>query len=340
MNTGFQRNNMIHQIRWIQFRLSWMVTTIVMCLLAISCSTSSGSSSDQILPGVGHTFQINVDELKRDYILYVPTGFDYDVASPLVMMLHGGGGSAKAAIWATGWTDKADEEGFLVVFPNAIPPNPERRASFARNPRLWNDGSNRFHREQNPVDDIRFISRVIEDVQTRLQIDPHRIYVTGFSNGASMTFLVGARLSSLVSAIAPVAGACWEDDFVLDRPISMFYITGNVDPLNPIEGGVPSIFSDGSDTVRAKPKPPVRDSIKKWVKVLTCDTFPVEKTTKNGVMLETYGQCLGDTTVSYVEVDGMGHTWAGGKSILPERVVGPMSDKINATDMIWNFFNR
>jgi len=155
-----------------------------------------------------------------------------------------------------------------------------------------------------------------------------------------MSFLVGAKLSNRIAAIAPVAGACWVDPERLNRPVSMMYITGTADSLNKIEGGVPELANGVSDRVRAKPKPPVRESILKWTNALDCQVTPVSVSVIRGVRTETYGSDRDGAEVIYISVDELGHTWAGGRSLLPERMVGATSDRINATDMIWDFFEK
>ena len=79
-------------------------------------------------------------------------------------------------------------------------------AQFLTNPRLWNDGSGRGTIGVEHVDDLGFISAMIDFLEARYSADPARIYCTGFSNGASMTFSVGLNLSDRIAAIAPVAG--------------------------------------------------------------------------------------------------------------------------------------
>jgi len=258
----------------------------------------------------------------------------------LVVMLHGGGGTGKGAATETGWNAKADEAGFLVVFPDAMPPDPTKPSRFVGNPQLWNDASGRFYPAQNKVDDVGFIEAMLDELIARFAVDARRIFVTGFSNGASMAFRVGAELSRRIAAIAPVAGACWLEPLKLERPVPLCYITGTADPLNLIEGGVPKLLTGGSDTVRAKPKPPVRDSIMKWAKALGCPATPKETSDADGVRIETYGPGQADSEVVYITVEGLGHAWAGGKSLLPEFIVGKRSDKIKATDVIWNFFMK
>ena len=78
----------------------------------------------------------------------------------------------------------------------------------------------------------------------------------------------------------------------------------------------------------------------KWCKALACPASPTAVREANGVRTETYGPVGDGTEVIFIIVDGLGHTWPGGRSILPERLVGKMSDKVNATDTIWAFFQR
>ncbi len=288
-------------------------------------------------PG-SHARSIAVNGLTRTYTVHVPAA--YKPPAPVVLMLHGGGGTARAAAWETGWAAKAEKEGFLAVFPNAQARDPGRPSSFAGNPQLWNDGSDRFYPGQRAPDDVGFISALLDDISSRYAIDARRVYVTGFSNGASMSFRVGAELPDRVAAIAPVAGALWFDPPKLRVPVSMLYITGTADPLNPIEGGVPRLANGGSDSVRAKPKPPVADSIRKWAAALGCAEPAAGVAGPPGVRRETLAPCLGGAEVVYVTVDGMGHAWAGGRSVLPERLVGSVSSSISATDVIWEFFRK
>ena len=286
-----------------------------------------------------HVFQISAGGLQRSYIVHAPLNYQEKQALPVVIMLHGGGGTASAAMLETGWDNKAEKEGFLAVFPEAMARDPSQKSSFARNPQLWNDGSDRFYSGQEIPDDVAFINAVIDDLFSKFAISREQVFITGFSNGASMSFLAGARLSKRIAAIAPVAGACWIEEVVLERPVSMYYMTGLDDPLNIIEGGVPRLLSGQSDSVRGKAKPPVRDSINKWLLALDCPPKPASISEINGVHIETYGHGRGNSEVVYVTVEGLGHTWAGGRSLLPESWVGKTTDRISATDAIWEFFN-
>ncbi len=320
--------------------MSASLAIFLVCFSVLAFNLRNAHSRDKHAEPGSQTHAIVVNGLERTYIVHVPATYRPQTPSPLVIMLHGGGGTARAAMWETEWAVKADKEGFLAVFPNAMARDPARRSSFAGNPQLWNDGSDRFYRGRKAPDDVGFVAAMLDDLASRFTVDERRVFLTGFSNGASMSFRAGAELSDRIAAIAPVAGALWFDPPKLRHPVSMCYITGTADPLNLIEGGVPKLATGAGDSVRAKPKPPVRDSILKWAKALGCPVTPASTSDAHGMRTETYSVCMGAAEVVYIAVDGLGHTWAGGKSLLPESMVGKTSDRIGATDVIWEFFQK
>ena len=317
-----------------------VLTVWLVVLMLVGCAgTGDANVPTPLIAGDFERVLLLADR-PRHYRLHVPPAAARGEPLPLVIMLHGGGGSGKAAATQTGWSAKADQEGFLVVYPDALPPNPDRRSSFVFNPQLWNDGSDRFYHGQAEVDDVAFIQALVDELAAQFPLDRGRVYVTGFSNGASMSFRVAAALPETISAIAPVAGALWFDPPRLSPPVPMLYITGTEDSLNPLDGGVPRLANGGSDQVRSKAKPPVRESVEKWARALKCQSQPQQVVAPAGVSRERFGPCAGDTEVVYIQVEGLGHTRAGGRSLLPEFMVGARSDVIGATDVIWEFFQR
>lgn len=319
----------------ISIQISFVLLIVVLCYSPIAAAAQK-----KVLKSGFLSLSLVTHDGRRTYVAYIPSTYDSKKALPLVLMLHGGGGTGRAAIWETGWAEKAESEGFVVAFPNAVPPDSTRASHFSSNPQLWNDGSGRFYSEQKAVDDVAFINATLDDLISRYAIDRRRIFVTGFSNGASMSFRVGAELSSRIAAIAPVAGACWLESIHLKRPVSMCYITGTADPLNLIDGGKPKLANGASDDVRAKAKPPVRTSIQKWLSAIGSTSKPTKVSDVNGVHTESYGPDQNGAEVAYIAVAELGHTWAGGKSLLPEHMVGKTSNRINATDVIWTFFQQ
>jgi polyhydroxybutyrate depolymerase len=271
----------------------------------------------------------------------VPKGYDGEKPLPVVVMLHGGGGRGQGAARETGWNAKADEACFLAVFPDAVPSDPTKPAKFGGNPQLWNDGSGRFEAGQNGVDDIGFLRAMLDEISATFKSDSRRIYFTGFSNGASMTFRVGAELSDRVAAVAPVAGTCWNDPAgSMRRPVSLCTIAGSEDPLNPLSGGQPAFANGLRPRIGERPKPPVLDSVLKWSRAAGCPEAPTRVSTTNGVRTELRSAGTNRAEVVFITVEGLGHTWAGGASLLPETLVGKRTDKIRATDVLWEFFRK
>jgi polyhydroxybutyrate depolymerase len=286
----------------------------------------------------GHReFMVEDGGAPRRSLVYLPVTRDPAKAVPLVLMLHGMGGTAEGAANETGWSAKAEAEGFMVVYPQATRPKPAEPVSLTRNAPAWNDGSGRFHAAEQNVDDVGFIRVLLDALMSAYKIDPKRIYVTGFSNGASMTFRVGAELSDRIAAIAPGAGACWSAKVQPTRGISVCYITGTADTLNPLDGGVPRV-AIGKEDPDGTAKPPVMDSIQKWVKALGCPQDAMKDNISNGVRTRRYGPGRDGAEVTFITVEGLGHMWAGGANRVPEFLVGAATDKLKATDVIWDFF--
>ena len=142
---------------------------------------------------------LTVQGVERHFLVHVPPQAGAKTPLPVVLMLHGGGGTGKGALAETGWDRKADEAGFLAVFPDATRPAPEKPARFGSNSQVWNDGSGRFHAGEQNVDDVACLNAILDDLCAHYPVDPRRIFVTGFSNGASMAFRAGAELSKRVA---------------------------------------------------------------------------------------------------------------------------------------------
>ncbi len=301
-----------------------MLTTLVFSATAATPTPGNHDESLEVGAGAG--------KMTRRFVVHVPPGFDGKSRVPVVIMLHGAGGSGAGAITETGWDAKSDREGFIAAFPDGTPPHPMLPARFYLNPRLWNDGSGRGAIGVENVDDLGFISAMIDFLQARYAADPARIYCTGFSNGASMTFSVGLNLSNRIAAIAPVSGHLWYHDKQLAYPVPLLFIIGTEDPLNPIAGGSVKLPWEKIQNV-----PPIEDSLKEWERMLGCGP-EVQTARGKGVLEITYDRCAKGGEVEYYRVSGLGHIWPGGKNRLPEKWVGKPSDSLNATDVIWEFF--
>ena len=308
----------------------------------LSTATAAADEADtkprygrRLSPG-RHAVELTVDGWSRSYLVHVPPHIESGVPLPVVIMFHGGGGKADSARRDTGWDRKADREGFLAVFPEGTPPDSSRPGRFVGNPQTWNDGSGRnVAAVRRNAPDVAFVDALVNDLKTRCPVDARRIYVTGFSNGASMAFRVARERPELVTAAAPVAGADWLTGTQPTRPVPLLYITGSADPLNPLKGGEVRI-----GTKRYRPKPPVAAIIRRWLELHECRPTPKTVFDQDGAKGLAYSRPdAGSVVVSYT-LEGHGHHWPGGKTLLPRRIAGPNTTSLRATDVIWTFFEQ
>src|SRR5258708_37509204 len=182
-----------------KFGTSATLAVVILALAAFAATSADPEYRPVAAPG-DHNESIEVGagafKTTRTFVVHVPVGFDGKSKVPVVFMLHGAGGSGAGAEPQTGWAAKSDREGFIAVFPDGTPVRPALPARFLANPRLWNDGSGRAAGITENVDDVGFVSAMIDYLEARYGADPERIYFPGFSNAASMAFIVGVNLSS------------------------------------------------------------------------------------------------------------------------------------------------
>lgn len=252
----------------------------------------------------------------------------------LVVMLHGTGGSAEFAADETRWAACADEHNFLVAFPDGLPVDPSLPPSFLTNPKRWNDGSTRpgdpFHSD---VDDVSFIQAVIDDALEHGPGDLERVYLTGFSNGASMAFRFAAERPGEIAAVAPVAGYCHVAPASVNPLVPTLYVIGSEDRLLPLAGGPVRLPWGG----RVVERPTIDGTLAKWATALGCEASPQVVKDADGVREERFA---GPVEFTKLTVDGLGHHWPGGKGMFNPRIAGPTSDRLNGCERVWQFFAR
>jgi polyhydroxybutyrate depolymerase len=207
-------------------------------------------------------------------------------------------------------------------------------ASLQNSP-TWNDGSARFEAGQKDVPDVAYIAAILDDLAARLAVDKKKIYVAGMSNGGSMAFRVGAELSDRIAAIAVVAGALWVSPD-LSYPVSLCYVTGTADPLNPLDGGTPNW---AGTPIGGRAKPPVSTEVAAWANALGCSAGSKAIYDRDGVKGLSYAPCKTNSDVVLYTIEGMGHYWPGATGqYLPEGIIGKKVNTIFANDLIWDFF--
>jgi polyhydroxybutyrate depolymerase len=278
-----------------------------------------------------HVVWIQVDNFERQFFFVTPKGYQPGESLPLLFCFHGGGGHGEQAAETYGWARKADTEKFFAVFPDGLPRQPGDEASFLFNPRLW-----RNERSNVPtmgVDDVHFFATLLDQLEAALPVDRRRIYVTGFSMGAGMTFTLGAHFSDRIAAIAPVSSNMFIQVPALARPLPVYYLVGKADPVVPFAGGKSLLKQGGIE-------PPVQTSVDTWVKLDGLSPEPRVVSDQNGVRVVRYGPGPSGAEILFTTVEGNGHHWPGSIEPLPHSLCGPTCDPFQATDRIWDFFKE
>jgi polyhydroxybutyrate depolymerase len=271
--------------------------------------------------------------LDRRYVVHVPP--TSSVPAPVVIMLDGRGGTPWTAMKSTGWSRKADAAGFLAVYPEATRLDPEGPLHFLDNPQMWNAGAGGSDAARSEVDDVAFLRGAIRDLSARFPVDARQIFMAGFSNGASMTMRFALEAPGILAAIAPVAGYLRNAAGALEEPVPAIFFYGKTDPLAPYRGG-----DVGLPWGKVEWRPPVMDTVAAWARLMGIDPEPERSEESHGVTSLHYGVPESPREIASLAVEDLGHVWPGGHRLLPEKLVGQGSDRVNATDLIWEFFRR
>ncbi|HSN16770.1 MAG TPA: PHB depolymerase family esterase [Gammaproteobacteria bacterium] len=272
--------------------------------------------------------EIEYAGLDRSYLLHMPSPLPNDPL-PLVVVLHGGGGSAESAAKMTGFDAEADKEGFIVVYPNGTgKARPFLNALGKPGFLTWNAGSCCGYAYEKQIDDVGFIRALVVQVIKDNAADPKRVYVTGISNGGMMAYRLACEASDLFAAIAPVSAVQEVASCKPSQPVSVFHIHGAKDENVPLDGGV------GKKAIEKEDRKPVQDSIDFWVRQDGCSVTVHSQ--EPDVLMTNYGGCQAGSEVSFFLIQDGGHAWPGGQRIA--RFLDPPSRALDATSEIWDFF--
>lgn len=262
----------------------------------------------------------------RSYVVRVAPGLAQTGRKlPLVLVLHGGGGNAEITERMTGFTAKAENEGFIVVYP-------EGSSRFKDKLLTWNAGHCCGYALDNKVDDVGFISALIDKLLRDYPVDPRRVYATGISNGGMMSHRLGIALPQKMAAIASVVGALFGDEKTPAQPVSALMINGMLDKSVPYRGGPP-----GGRFPGAWDGAPVKAAIAQaefWAQANRCAADPILE--ERGPVISRQYRCPGGKAVELRLLRDTGHTWPGGQRGF--RGADDPGSSLNATDVIWDFF--
>jgi len=282
--------------------------------------------------------EITHDGYNRTWLTYLPKNYSKAKAYPLVIALHGGGGTAKQLMTSTKkrFNTLADTEGFIVVYPQGVK-------------KSWNDNNKRdqngFARKEN-IDDVGFISKLISVLESKYSINSDAVFACGISNGGLMSQTLAMELPEKIKVVGMVAATFGKDevDKVTDvSPFSILFIHGTKDPIIP--------YAEGDITVFKKTRGHVLGIEKSIAYMCSLNGNTLEPiitklanvSIKDNMTSEHFKYPNTENTslkVELIKVINGGHSWPGAKKKkrLLKKITGATTQDFNACNKLWEFF--
>lgn len=265
--------------------------------------------------GVHRDMKIMADGNQRHFLLFVPSGYQPQVETPFWLLAPGAYETPARFLNVSGMLQFAEEKGiaFAVLQGQTI--------------EGLNVGLHGLALPHLP-DDISYTRAVLRDVSAKLCINMNRIRCTGYSRGARFCSRLASELSSFVKGIAPVAGIRFPNPNNATKKMPIIAIHGTQDRINPYWGkGDPSYWHAS-----------VPDAIHRWADFNGCKYQKWIRETTH-VILSEHFDCIDDSSVVLVMIQGDGHTWPGSNAFVVSQF-GPTTQERRANDVMFNFFMR
>ena len=297
-------------------------------------SWCSLSAADTASPG-DEQISVRAGGVERSYVVHLPP--ERGSRPALVLSFHGGGGSARQYQAYVQMDRVADREGFLVVYPNGSGPLRARLLT-------WNAGGCCGSAMRTNVDDVGFVRILLEDLAGRIAFDRTRIYATGLSNGAMMSYRLAAELPEAIAAIAPVGGAMMLGAQPPAHAKPVLHIHSIDDHRALYAGGLGAPFPFTNVRVL---HPGVEERLALWAQANGCGRELNAVTRRewsdatgrlHTATLLRYSSCRVETALW--KLSGAGHVWPGGQVDYLPALLGPGTQVIDANEEIWRFFRR
>ncbi len=295
------------------------IPTLLVCCFLGGCS----KPNDPLAPTekvYRYNETIIIDGITRSYTLQLPQNYYETAALSLVIALHGGSGSAAQFENTSKLSQKANTAGFIVVYPNGT-----------GTLQTWNAGNCCGSAVNNSINDVTFISMLIDKLITNYKVNAKKVYATGHSNGGMLCYRLACELSNKIAAIAPNSStmvmpiACTPA-----RTMPILHMHAIPDKNVPYLGG----YGIGISGIY---HPPLDSVLNVWNTINNCTIRNQVITSISGFTFKKSTMCNNNVSIHYYLTNDGGHGWPGG---LPG---GPNSDipstAINANDLLWDFFN-
>jgi polyhydroxybutyrate depolymerase len=263
------------------------------------------------------TGSITHDGLTREYILYIPDS--YQAGNPMIMNFHGYTSSNTEQLFYGDFRSIADTAGFLILCPQGTVDNVGNTH--------WNVGWG-----TSSVDDVGFVSALIDSLHAAYDFNLDRVYSTGMSNGGFLSYVLACQLSERIAAIASVTGTMNIGSFASCNslhPMPVMEIHGTQDATVPYNGA--AFWIEGTEDVVAY-----------WAEFNGISNAPVispvpDIDPNDGCTAEHWVYANGDNgaEVELYKILGGAHTWPGSAFVL-----GTTNNDFDASTEIWRFFSQ
>ena len=300
----------------------------------LGCESGSGGPTDPTpdpISGPGDFSRtILSGGLERSYELHVPPGWTADGNLPLLLAFHGALSGPAQLRDVSRLDDVADQSGIVVAYPAAALGD-------------WNTGCLMCGSDAvvEEIDDLGFVSDLVNQLAADAGIDRRRVYVIGISNGALFVHYLACAAQDVVTAAASVAATLIAPEHVPvcggGRAVPIVFFHGSDDTFFPPEGGLA-----GNNVVNVRLLS-IEESVESWVERDGCEVtpeitpLPDTQADETTVVREVYENCDGDAAVVYYAVEGGGHTWPG--SPVPSGgALGRTSRDVSASALVVDFF--
>ena len=272
---------------------------------------SDDSSKDNSTNSSAETLNLSLqhDGLTREYLLYVPSSYNSNTAVPLLFNFHGYGGTSSDHLSTADMRSLADQENFLLCYPQG---SLDSYGSGHWNAAL--PGSD----NKSTADDTGFVSAMITSISSSYQVDSTRIYACGYSNGGMMSYFLGGSMSEKIAAIGSVSGSMLEGNPDPANPVPMINFHGTADYVLTYSGG------DGSTSTT--------DTLSYWAIRNGASTTPVITNMNSGnvsVQKSVYSDSNGTAWVEHYKVINGGHVW-----------FDLDLDGSDTNQLLWDFFKK
>ncbi len=261
------------------------------------------------------------------------------IPRPLVVNFHGLVEGAVVQSLTTMFGVLGQRDGFDTVFPNGT-----------GTPVQWD-----YSATSHPNPDLAFVTAMLDHLESTLCIDTSRVYASGLSEGSFMASLLACTMADRFTAIAAVSGLIVPKPCTPARAVPVLAFNGTADPILFFNGGVGTATLNRVDgqggTSSASPAttvpvkvnlhgPGFPANVQTWAAKDRCDPRSTDTRIASQVILRRY-VCPPGTAVEFYIILGGGHAWPGSKfSQKISSVTGFTTFQINATDVIWAFFEH